>query len=69
MEQNTMSEENKTKGGDGMYGNTPRVTIGGFTICDNGDGQTWIEQSDGEGGSFATAELEKAIKAFYNRNF
>lgn len=54
----------------GMYGDTPRVQIGKFTICEQSDpvGETvWIE-SDKDGGEFPKILLEKIIEEFYNKN-
>ena len=60
---------NEIKRGDGMYGKSPRVEVGGLTISDNGEGRIWIERRDGEGGEFLASDAEKVLHAFYDANF
>ena len=60
---------NEIKRGDGMYGKSPKVKVGGLTISDNGDGRIWIEQRDGEGGESMASDAEKVLQDFYDANF
>ncbi len=53
----------------GMYGDTPRVQIGKYSICRQGEKSVWIECDDGEGGEFQDDLFEKFIDEFYNRHF
>lgn len=57
----------------GMYGETPQVKIGKYTIsrmCPNGeDDSVWIQKEDGEGGQFFDTDLEPVIEAFFNKKF
>ena len=62
-----VNESPKSKAG--MYGDTPRITIGNFTVAESLEGRTYIEHSDGDGGDFDTEDLEKVIQDFYTKHF
>jgi hypothetical protein len=53
----------------GMYGETPRVQVGKFSICRQDDKSVWIQKDDGEGGQFPDTAFEEAIETFYNERF
>lgn len=57
----------------GMYGETPRIKVGKFTICrmcpDGEDNSVWIEFADGEGAEFSDELFEEAIASFYAKHF
>ncbi len=53
----------------GMYGETPRVQIGKYSISRQGDKSVWIEHDDGEGGEFQDDLFEQFLDEFYNRHF
>ena len=53
----------------GMYGETPRVTIGEYSICRQDDTSVWIEHESGEGAQFSDESFEECIKDFYNKHF
>ncbi len=57
----------------GMYGETPKIDIGKFSICEQSIplGKTvWIELKDGsEGSEFCKKKLEKLIDYFYCTSF
>jgi hypothetical protein len=53
----------------GMYGETPRVQVGKFSICRQDDNSVWIQKDDGEGGQFPDTAFEEAIETFYNERF
>jgi len=64
----------KAKNRIGMYNETPRVVVGGYSICrqdPNGEDKTvWIEDIlTGEGSAFPDDSLADAIKKFFNNNF
>lgn len=65
-----MAEE-KTK--HGMYGETPRIQIGKLTVCMYTDRpneqRIYIENEDGEGGTFNAIDFEKVIKDKFNELF
>jgi hypothetical protein len=46
----------------------PEIRIGDFTIRHAPNG-IWIGRTDGEGGEFATEQVEHAIAQFYRANF
>jgi hypothetical protein len=46
----------------------PEIRIGDFIIRHAGD-RVWIGRSGGEGGEFATANVEAALAQFYHANF
>ncbi len=55
----------------GMYGETPKIRIGGFVICDAAipdNGSVWIEGPDGDGGEFGKAALEPFLKDFFDKH-
>ena len=55
----------------GMYGETPVVAIGDYTICefsDPADDTVWIQHKDAEGGQFSKEKLRKCIATFYTEN-
>lgn len=56
----------------GMYGETPRVKIGKYTISRQDDRSVWIEvdegKDEGEGGAFPDTLFEQCIEDFYNKN-
>lgn len=55
----------------GMYGDTPKVVIGKYSICEMSappDGYVWID-GDVDGASFDKSVFEKAVEKFYNENF
>jgi hypothetical protein len=43
--------------------------LGKFTISEMDDGQVWIRNEDGEGGSFSAEDLEAAVEQFFWDNF
>jgi len=53
----------------GMYGETPRVKIGKYTICRQDDKSVWIEVEGDEGGQFSDESFEKTIAEYFNKNF
>lgn len=55
--------------GVGMYGETPRVKVGPFSICRQNDNSVWIECEDGEGAQFSDKLFEQAIRDFYGKHF
>ena len=66
-----MGQEEKVK--LGMYGESPKVKIGQFTISmasnEKNEDSVWIENEDGEGGEFTGKSLEEIISAFFDVNF
>jgi hypothetical protein len=56
----------------GMYGETPRVKIGKYTISRQDDRSVWIEvdegTDEGEGGAFPDTLFEQCIEDFYNKH-
>lgn len=56
----------------GMYGETPSVKIGEFTLSrmfpDGEDKTVWMEHESGEGGEFQDADLNKALQEFFDCN-
>ena len=67
-------KEHKEKKKDkiGMYGETPRITIGKFIICEMTlppGNQVWIEEIDEDGMAFGKNLFEAALKKFYDKNF
>ena len=64
-------KDKKTK--SGMYGETPRIIIGEFTISESStskdNSKIWIEHQSGEGGDFSKKDFEKVLETFYNINF
>jgi hypothetical protein len=56
----------------GHYGETPRITIGNFIICEAtlpaGD-KLWIEEVDEDGMQFPKKLFEATLKKFYDENF
>jgi hypothetical protein len=64
-----VSRWNQHCGGTGMYGETPRVQVGQFTICRQSDKSVWIENDDGEGAEFHDDLFEQAIKDFFDKHF
>jgi len=64
----------KAKNRIGMYNETPRVLVGGYSICrqdPDGENKTvWIEDIlTGEGAAFPDDSLSDAIKEFFDDNF
>lgn len=53
----------------GMYGETPRVVVGQYSICRQGDNSVWIEHEDGEGAEFNDALFAEFLAEFYNKYF
>jgi hypothetical protein len=61
----------------GMYGETPSVKIGPFTVSRQYEENTddpelmgiWIKHEDGEGGQFDEAALAAHIQTFWDANF
>ena len=53
----------------GMYGETPRVRIGKFTISRQDDDSVWIETDQGEGAQFPDNLFEQCVLKFYEKNF
>lgn len=57
----------------GMYGDTPKLKIGIYTICrmnpDGDDKTIWIESEDGEGAEFNADLFEATIDTFFNKYF
>ena len=62
-----MSEE--TRKPVGMYGETPKVKVGKFSICRQDGKSVWIELENGEGGSFSDDLFGKSIEEFFNKHF
>lgn len=68
-----LSEESIVKRPIGMYGETPKIVIGNFSIClmdPEGDNKSiWIEKEDiSEGGEFSIENFNEAIRNFYDKN-
>jgi hypothetical protein len=62
----------KSKPKIGMYGETPRVQIGKFTICEMHlpPGKSiWIEEEGEDGMEFPKDHFEKFLKQWYDTNF
>lgn len=56
----------------GMYGDTPTIQIGKFTISEMNapPGKSlWFEQEEGEGAEFRKDNFEKVVKQFFDANF
>ena len=56
----------------GMYDETPKITIGKFTICEHADPPdkwVWIEETGEDGGGFLKSAIEPVLKAFYDKHF
>jgi len=53
----------------GMYGQTPRVQVGKYSISEQFNDSVWIEREDGEGAAFSIHVLEERIEALYNLFF
>ena len=53
----------------GMYGETPRVQIGKYSISKQDENSIWVEHESGEGSAFKEDLLEKHIDDFYKRHF
>ncbi len=53
----------------GMYGETPRVKIGQYSLSIMRENSIWIEHEDGEGGEFEESDLEAVVHAFYKKHF
>jgi hypothetical protein len=53
----------------GMYGETPRVDVGEFSICRQDENSVWIEHESGEGAQFPDEIFEKFLEGFYNKHF
>ena len=63
----------KAKNRIGMYNETPRVVVGGYSICrqdPDGENKTvWIEDIlTGEGAAFPDESLEAVVKKFFDDN-
>ena len=67
--QSSSTDSSGVRGGEGMYGKTPRITVGRFKICDNGEGDVWIEDESLDGASIGKNLLEPIIEAFFNKHF
>jgi len=55
----------------GMYGDTPRIAVGRFLICDQhepADDQIWIEEVGVHGGVFSKEVFEKAVAQFLSEH-
>lgn len=56
----------------GMYDETPKVTIGAFTICEMtippGD-SVWIEEEGVEGAEIQKSQIQPSLKAFFDLLF
>ena len=55
----------------GMYGDTPRISIGKFTICEQHippSETVWIEVEGKEGGEFRKEDFEAVIREFFDKN-
>ena len=56
----------------GMYGETPKIEVGNYTISEftlpPGD-SIWIEAEDGEGGQFPKEKFLVVLKRFYDDSF
>lgn len=71
-----MTTSTKTKSADkpklGMYGETPRIQVGDFEICEftTPPGEfVWIEILGGEGAQFPKERLAPILKQFFHDNF
>ena len=53
----------------GMYGETPRVKVGKYTICRQDESSVWIEHESGEGAQFPDDLFEECIHDFYSSHF
>jgi hypothetical protein len=47
----------------------PHLRIGSLVLCAAPKGKTWIGAHDGEGGEFLSADVERALAAFYPGEF
>lgn len=52
-----------------MYGGTPRVQVGKYSLSKQAENSIWIEHESGEGGAFREDLLEAYIESFYRRFF
>jgi len=69
-----MSKVAKIKNKIGMYNETPRVVVGGYSICrqdpDGEDKTVWVEDIlTEEGAAFPDELLDAVIKKFFEDNF
>lgn len=68
-----MCKELEDKPRIGMYGETPKITIGKVTICEMtlpAGKSVWIEAGDSaEGGEFSKSLLEPILKKFFDEKF
>jgi len=64
-----MKNATQTSDPIGMYGETPRVQVGKYSICRQDDNSVFIETDGGEAGSFKDELFEKCIEEFYNKHF
>jgi len=56
----------------GMYGETPRVTIGRYEICEftlPPDDTFWIEIIGGEGAQMSKDSFEPIVSDFFSKHF
>lgn len=54
--------------GTGMYGQTPRVEVGSFSICKQSDTTLWLEHETGEGFEAHNDAFAKVLQQFYAEN-
>ena len=59
---------NQDKKAMGMYGETPKVFVGKFTISQQG-GNVWIENGEDEGMECSASIIERALQDLWDNNF
>jgi hypothetical protein len=68
MENDTVDNKEKI----GIYGETPRIKIGEFTICEQTNpprDTVWIENERGERGEFRKDLIEFDIEEIFNKYY
>lgn len=53
----------------GMYGETPQVQVGKYTICRQDTDSVWIQNDQDEGAQFSDDLLEKFLDYFFAEHF
>jgi len=55
--------------GVGMYGETPRVQIGKFSLCRQDDNSVWLEIEGEEGQQIGDAVMEADLQEIFDKRF